>query len=358
MVGGAWVGVAAVLAALGCGGGTFEGDDAGECSDAADNDRDGLFDCDDPDCSASPACRAGDAGAVDAGGMDASEPADAGGMDASEPADAGGMDASEPADASRTDAGERSDAAAMDAGEAPDAASDSGGALDAASDSAALSDAGPLPTFSFHLDAMTAAEPDVSVTALGSCLDVSGAANSLLEPGEHAIRLVDFDPRRTTQMLEWIEDPWCDASGCGTYAFSTVRATMATLSSAPGEVCLSPIAGATRPGYVPNVPAHPCFASAPTDLTVVTSQDDIPLTAARFAATMDPSGTLTSGLLYGFVSEETARTIEFVLGGVRRTLWELLPGGGGCLGTDARDTHGGVSGWWLHFHFSAVDASP
>ena len=26
----------------------FEGDDVGECNDGADNDRDGLFDCDDP----------------------------------------------------------------------------------------------------------------------------------------------------------------------------------------------------------------------------------------------------------------------------------------------------------------------
>ena len=34
----------------------YEGDDAGECSDGADNDRDGLFDCNDPDCEASPVC--------------------------------------------------------------------------------------------------------------------------------------------------------------------------------------------------------------------------------------------------------------------------------------------------------------
>jgi len=34
----------------------LEGDDPGECSDGADNDRDLLFDCDDPDCVASPAC--------------------------------------------------------------------------------------------------------------------------------------------------------------------------------------------------------------------------------------------------------------------------------------------------------------
>ena len=39
-----------------CGGVTFEGDDPGECDDAADNDIDGLFDCDDPDCDGSPVC--------------------------------------------------------------------------------------------------------------------------------------------------------------------------------------------------------------------------------------------------------------------------------------------------------------
>lgn len=33
-----------------------EGARAGECSDGADNDRDGLFDCDDPDCAGAPEC--------------------------------------------------------------------------------------------------------------------------------------------------------------------------------------------------------------------------------------------------------------------------------------------------------------
>jgi len=35
----------------------FEGDDPGECSDGADNDRDGAFDCDDSDCAMSPDCK-------------------------------------------------------------------------------------------------------------------------------------------------------------------------------------------------------------------------------------------------------------------------------------------------------------
>ncbi len=35
----------------------FEGDTAGECADGADNDRDGLYDCNDPDCLNSPDCQ-------------------------------------------------------------------------------------------------------------------------------------------------------------------------------------------------------------------------------------------------------------------------------------------------------------
>jgi len=38
----------------------YEGDEAGECSDEADNDKDGLFDCDDDTCAGSPACKVTD----------------------------------------------------------------------------------------------------------------------------------------------------------------------------------------------------------------------------------------------------------------------------------------------------------
>ncbi|MEN0060951.1 MAG: hypothetical protein AAGA48_02315 [Myxococcota bacterium] len=36
-----------------------EGDDPGECTDGADNDVDGLFDCNDPDCAGAPDCEDG-----------------------------------------------------------------------------------------------------------------------------------------------------------------------------------------------------------------------------------------------------------------------------------------------------------
>ena len=39
----------------------YEGDEPGECDDGADNDRDLLFDCDDPGCAGAPVCAGGDA---------------------------------------------------------------------------------------------------------------------------------------------------------------------------------------------------------------------------------------------------------------------------------------------------------
>jgi len=38
----------------------YEGDEVGECSDDADNDRDGLFDCDDDTCAGSSSCKVND----------------------------------------------------------------------------------------------------------------------------------------------------------------------------------------------------------------------------------------------------------------------------------------------------------
>ena len=69
----------------------FEGDAAGECDDDADNDRDGLFDCDDPGCEGSITCTDADADA-----------------DAGSGGDTGTRDTGRPGrDTGRTDTGER-----------------------------------------------------------------------------------------------------------------------------------------------------------------------------------------------------------------------------------------------------------
>lgn len=76
----------AALFLVGCPGPSrIEGTEPGDCSDGADNDADGAFDCDDSSCRGAPACDAEvDAGGTDAGGTDAGDAND-GGPDAPAP---------------------------------------------------------------------------------------------------------------------------------------------------------------------------------------------------------------------------------------------------------------------------------
>jgi hypothetical protein len=58
----AWITLLGLGTALGPGACNrdIEGDLPGECTDGADNDRDGTFDCDDPDCAGAPICKSGE----------------------------------------------------------------------------------------------------------------------------------------------------------------------------------------------------------------------------------------------------------------------------------------------------------
>ena len=65
------------LSIIGCGGESadgrsgfrIEGTEPGDCEDNADNDADGLFDCADPSCEASPLCDVGAGGNSGTGGV-------------------------------------------------------------------------------------------------------------------------------------------------------------------------------------------------------------------------------------------------------------------------------------------------
>jgi hypothetical protein len=63
----AWWTVAVVVALGGCGKEATEGSNPGECTDAADNDADGFFDCDDNGCWGAPTCAG--AGTTDTDGV-------------------------------------------------------------------------------------------------------------------------------------------------------------------------------------------------------------------------------------------------------------------------------------------------
>jgi len=107
----------------------YEGDDPGECSDGADNDRDGWFDCDDSDdsdCTNSPDC-VGDGGGADGGATDD------GGADGGSTGDGG------------ADGGSAGDGGA-DGGGAGDGGADGGGAGDGGADGGTTGDGGAETT--------------------------------------------------------------------------------------------------------------------------------------------------------------------------------------------------------------------
>jgi hypothetical protein len=59
----------ALMALAACGGKAGEGSEPGQCTDGADNDENGKFDCDDPGCAAGPDCKStGDSGEPDTSG--------------------------------------------------------------------------------------------------------------------------------------------------------------------------------------------------------------------------------------------------------------------------------------------------
>ena len=49
--------IATALLAWSCTATLFEGNEPGECTDGADNDADGLYDCADPNCAGAPICQ-------------------------------------------------------------------------------------------------------------------------------------------------------------------------------------------------------------------------------------------------------------------------------------------------------------
>jgi hypothetical protein len=133
-------------------------------------------------------------------------------------------------------------------------------------------------------------------------------------------------------------------------------------SHAPSGQCLAPIAGTTT-AYTPSItsPSVPCFATGviPT-WTVDLGGIPLPLRNVQVAATYSgaPPGTLTNGLIRGFLTETDANNTtipaSFPLIGGRRVS-ALLPGGSGsCATHDARDMLNGVRGWWFYLNFTAA----
>jgi hypothetical protein len=126
--------------------------------------------------------------------------------------------------------------------------------------------------------------------------------------------------------------------------------------------CLAPIAGTTT-AYTPSItsPSVPCFATGViATWTVDLGGIPLPLRSVQIAATYagTPPGTLTNGLIRGFLTETDANNTTIpasfpLIGG--KKVSSLLPGGtGSCATHDARDMLNGVRGWWFYLNFTAA----
>ncbi|MBE7451661.1 MAG: DUF4215 domain-containing protein [Kofleriaceae bacterium] len=141
---------------------------------------------------------------------------------------------------------------------------------------------------------------------------------------------------------------------------------MATATNQSSGTCLGILPGTVRP-YTPAVTqtSSPCFVSSAVTVTIDLSGIPIVLRDARLAATFvgNPAGSLTNGLLRGFISETDANATIIpssfpLVGG--QPLSSLLPGGDppgpgvNCAAHSDVDINSGVRGWWFYLNYPAA----
>lgn len=124
--------------------------------------------------------------------------------------------------------------------------------------------------------------------------------------------------------------------------------------------CLAPVADTTS-GYTPPVTSStaPCFVTPAGTVTLDVGGVPLPLIDAQVAARFgnSPPSFVTDGLLRGFLRESDADS-TLIPDGVPllegQPISVMFPGGtNNCSSNDDRDTHNGVSGWWVYLNFTA-----
>ena len=229
--------------------------------------------------------------------------------------------------------------------------------------------------FSYRIDSLTLHDPHVWATLIG-CSDLTSQLNSsqqsaLQDDGDQdgfldasfVLRLVPLNQSDgAIEESDLVVGPSCHApatSGVCIAGNSTTFVT--TYTSQTSGTCLAPIAGTTRATYgALNSPGAPCFATAATPVSVSLFGIPLSLHDTRVAATYSatPATNLTSGLLFGFVTQADADATVIpasfpVIGG--KPLSAVLAGGtNACTAFSDKDTNNAIAGWWFYFDFTAT----
>ena len=230
-------------------------------------------------------------------------------------------------------------------------------------------------TFSYRIDSLTLHDPHVWANFIG-CSDLTSQLNTSQQSAlqddsdqdgfldaSFVLRLLPLDQSDgAMEESDLAFGPSCYApatSGICIAGGSTTFVT--TYISQTSGTCLAPIAGTTRATYgALNSPGAPCFATAATTVNVSLSGIPLALHDTRVAATYSatPATNLTSGLLFGFVTQADADATILsaslpVIGG--KPLSAVLAGGtNACPAFSDMDTNNAVAGWWFYFDFTAT----
>jgi cysteine-rich repeat protein len=244
-----------------------------------------------------------------------------------------------------------------------------------------------LPPTAFRMTDLDLRDPHTFVALIG-CNDITDpnflgtSVNGLIQTAittdgdMPADGLLDFSPTVVFRPLDQSKATGaadiylaaCTAPLAGTSCKpGTNPATAITVTNMTGGQCLAALAGTTQP-YTPAITntSAPCFVSNAVTLNIVLAGIPITLHDTKIAATYvgNPAGTLTNGLLMGFITEAEADATVIpanlpVVGG--KPLSSLLTGGktlsdmmNACHNNKSdKDTNNGVAGWWFYLNFPA-----
>lgn len=233
-------------------------------------------------------------------------------------------------------------------------------------DSDAGSDVAPT---AFRFTSLSLRDPHTF--ALNKAVDVTGTVNNLVadgiamdgdDPPDGLLDLsilVAFSPLdqngESTPLQVVFADCTAPADSTSCSPSDTLEPVDATATNDAADPCLEPLADTTG-GYTPDIatPAAPCFASDATAFDIVLGGISLSMEDASIAGTYDgaPAGRITTGLIRGFVSQETADMALIpddiaIVGGMPVS---------SLLKDEDKDTGpGGTDGWYFYLEYEAAE---
>jgi len=221
----------------------------------------------------------------------------------------------------------------------------------------------------YRITSLTIVDPKLWPQAGADCFELSDYVNAAVGSqvnGGAIDALIVFEPLNTTSGMSTLAELIfgdCDDTHLNCSASAGAIQSSLTATSMGSGTCLDVVPGTLTHDSPPTIdkPTGPCFGATGDSATLDLAGLRLDLLQARIGAKWSAEVvpvTLTSGLLYGFITKAQAASVT--VPGLGVTLDHLLRGGGSCADGTGSDTDTGPhseSGWYLYMTFSASKVS-